>query len=141
MSKFLKLLFLLFVLLVILYVGAPIQPYAKMSKVHNIGLFAEKDYHKGDIILHDVFPGKDDNEILFNPIKKDIFQKFISYEGTLINHCSVNFNSDMVSKNHKKYKVIATKTILKDQEIFANYDNINKKYPFIAKALEGYKVC
>ena len=96
---------------------------------------------KGDIIIENVFPGKDDDEVLFNPISRDLFKKYISYEGTLINHCSVNYNSDIKSNGNKIYTVIAIKDIPKDTEIVVNYDVLHKKYPFIAGSKEGYKLC
>ena len=141
MKRIHKLLLLLLLLIVIFYIYSPRKPYPANSNIHNTGLFTPQDYKKGDIIIENVFPGKDDDEVLFNPISRDLFKKYISYEGTLINHCSVNYNSDIKSNGNKIYTVIAIKDIPKDTEIVVNYDVLHKKYPFIAGSKEGYKLC
>ena len=141
MNKFIKLFGLLLFIIFILYFIAPKKPYIKKSKINGNGLFAPKDYKKGDIILSNLFPNKDDNTSLFNPIEKKIFYYYISEEGKHVNHCSVNYNTDIVSKDHKIYKLVAVKDIKKDEELTNNYDLINKKFPFIGRSKEGYQTC
>lgn len=141
MNRFHKLILLLILLFVLFYFFSPKKPYPSPSKIHNTGLFAPQNYKKGDVIIENVFPGKDDDVVLFNPISAELFKKYISYEGTLINHCSVNYNSDIKSKGNKIYTVHAIKDIPKDTEIIVNYDVLHKKYPFIAGSKEGYKIC
>ena len=51
-----------------------------------------------------------------------------------INHCNRMVNSIVVSKDKKLYQLKAIKNIKKDEEITANYNDINKKFPFIEKA-------
>ena len=72
---------------------------------------------------------------------KEVFQNFISNEAKYINHCSINYNTDVTSKDHKIYKLIANQNINKGDELTTNYDNINKKFPFISSSKEGYKTC
>ena len=141
MNKFVKLFALLLFVIFILHFIAPKKPYIKKSKIHGDGLFAPKDYKKGDIIIENLFPKKDDNVSIFNPIEKKIFDYYIINEGKFINHCSVNYNTDLVSKDHKLYQFIADKDIQKDEELFLNYDLLNKKFPFIARSKEGYQTC
>ena len=129
------------IILFALYLLSPSKPYEAQSKIHNRGLFADKEYQKGDIILDNVFPNKNNNEKLFNRVPTHKFKKYISHEGTLINHCTINYNTDLISKDHKIYKLIARKQIQKDQELTANYDIIHKNYPFIAKSKQTYRNC
>ena len=79
--------------------------------------------------------------LFLTQLKKKIFYYYISEEGKHINHCSVNYNTDIVSKDHKIYKLVAVKDIKKDEELTNNYDLINKKFPFIGRSKEGYQTC
>ncbi len=141
MNKFTKLFSFLALILFILYFIAPKKPYIKKSNVHGDGLFSPQDYKNGDVIISNIFPNKDEDTILFNPIEKEVFQNFISNEAKYINHCSINYNTDVTSKDHKIYKLIANQNINKGDELTTNYDNINKKFPFISSSKEGYKTC
>lgn len=117
------------------------KTYISYSKIHGNGLFASKDFKKGEIIIDDLFKNKPKNEILYEPISYNKFQNYINVEGRYINHCSKNMNSTMISKDKKLYQLKATKNIKKDEEITANYNNINKKFPFIGKSKEDYLKC
>ena len=117
------------------------KTYISYSKIHGDGLFASKDFKKGDIIIDDLFKNKPKNEILYGPISYNKFQNYINVEGRYINHCSKSINSTMISKDKKLYQLKATKNIKKDEEITANYNSINKKFPFIAKSKEDYLKC
>ena len=141
MNKFVKLFALLLFVIFTLHFIAPKKPYIKKSKINGNGLFSPKDYKKGDIIISNLFPKKDDNVSIFNPIETKIFNYYIINEGKYINHCSVNYNTDIVSKDHKRYQLIAIKDIKKDEELTNNYDLINKKFPFIGRSNEGYQTC
>ena len=79
--------------------------------------------------------------MLFNPIGKIKFQEYIIEEGKLINHCSVSKNIDIQTNNYRSFPVIAIKDIQKHDELFADYNIINKHYPFIAPALPSYVKC
>lgn len=117
------------------------KTYISHSKINGNGLFASKEFKKGDILIDDLFKNKPKNEKLYDPIPYDKFQKYINVEGRYINHCNKQINSKVVSKDNKLYKLIATKNIQKDDEITANYNKINKNFPFIAKAEKGYLKC
>mgnify|MGYP001182841524 CR=1 FL=1 len=117
------------------------KTYISHSKIHGNGLFASKNYKKGDILIDDLFKNKPKNEKLYNPISYDKFQKYINIEGRYINHCNKQINSEVVSKDKKLYKLIATKNIKKDDEITADYNKINKKFQFIAKEEKNYVQC
>lgn len=117
------------------------KTYISHSKINGKGLFASKGFKKGDIIIENLFKNKPKNEVLYNPISYDNFQKYITIEGKYINHCNKQINSKVVSKDNKLYKLIATKNIQKDDEITANYNQINKRFPFIAKEEKGYVKC
>ena len=47
------------------------------AKIHGDGLFAGKNYKKGDVIYKDVFPYKGKDDILFNPVSREKFHKYI----------------------------------------------------------------
>ncbi len=141
MNRFIKLFSFFILMLLILFFVVPKKPYIKKSRINKDGLFAPKDYQKGEIILSNVFPNKGNDVTLFNPIETNIFERFISNEAKYINHCSVNYNSDMISDDHKIYKLIAERNINKDNEITVNYDKVSKKFPFISGSKEGYEIC
>lgn len=107
----------------------------KKSKIHNLGLFANKDFKKNDIMIKDLFPYVKGNKT----IKKN-FDEVIIKEGKYINHCQKSANSDVRFRN-KKYYLICIKDIKKDEEIYADYDIINHKFSFIAPSKKYYKSC
>tara|TARA_B100000902_G_scaffold396632_1_gene458194 strand:+ start:88 stop:516 length:429 start_codon:yes stop_codon:yes gene_type:complete len=139
--KFLRIIFLLFILILVWEYINPKKTYIKQSNINGNGLFANKNFKIGDIILYDVFSNKPSNVMIFNPIQKGVFNKYISIEGKHVNHCSRYFNSDIHTEDHRLYQLIATQNIKKGDEITANYDIINNKYPFIGKSLPHYKSC
>jgi hypothetical protein len=117
------------------------KTYISHSKIEGNGLFASKDFKKGSIIIYDLFKNKPKDEKLYDPISTEKFQKYINVEGRYINHCNKKINSKVVSKDNKLYQLKATKNIKKNEEITANYNQINKKYPFIAKSETNYVKC
>ena len=82
MKKITRLLLLLTLVLIGMYFLLQGKPYISRSKIHGSGLFDGKDYKKGDIIFEDLFPYKEKDEILFNPIGKEKFNKYILLFGT-----------------------------------------------------------
>ena len=56
MKKFTRILICLFIIILMMYFFLPNRPYVSRSKVHGNGLFAGKNYKKGDIIFDDLFP-------------------------------------------------------------------------------------
>jgi hypothetical protein len=140
-NNFIKILFLTFIGIFIYEYIIKKNTYVKTSKIEGVGLFAHKNFKKGDVVLCEIFPNKPENKILFNPISSYDFNKYISYEGKNINHCSNNFNTDIYINNYKEFKLIAIKDIKTDEEIIANYDIIHKKLPFIAPSKPTYKQC
>tara|TARA_X000000950_G_C13541749_1_gene507876 strand:+ start:160 stop:591 length:432 start_codon:yes stop_codon:yes gene_type:complete len=117
------------------------KTYISQSNINGNGLFASKDFKKGDIIIDNLFKNKPKDEVLYNPISYVKFQNYINVEGRYINHCNKNINSIVVSKDKKLYQLKAIKNIKKDEEITANYNDINKKFPFIEKAKKNYLKC
>ena len=115
--------------------------YISRSNIHGNGLFASKEFKKGDILIDDLFKNKSKNEKLYDPISYEKFENYITIDGRYINHCTKQSNSTVISKDKKLYKLIATKNIKKNNEITANYNHINKKYPFIAKEEKNYAKC
>jgi hypothetical protein len=115
--------------------------YIANSPIHAKGLFSNKTFYKNDIILDDIFPNKPKDRALYKPITKDEFYNYISLEGTTINHCIKDTNSDVVTDDYKIYKLVATKDILPNQEIKSDYNKVNKRYPFIASAGKDFKEC
>ena len=117
------------------------KTYIKKSKINGDGLYSNIYFKKNEIILDNLFPNKDSDELLYDIINKDKFNKYISEEGTKINHCSKKFNSKVYTNDYKIYKLVATKDIKKNTEITCNYDITNKKYPFIDNSKSWYKKC
>ena len=141
MKKFTRLLICLFIILLMMYFFLPNRPYVSRSKVHGNGLFAGKNYKKGDIIFDDLFPYREKDQMLFNPIEKKKFQEYILKEGMYINHCSVNRNIDIKTNNYRAFPVIAMEDIQKHEELFVDYNILHKHYPFIAPSLPSYVKC
>jgi len=115
--------------------------YIANSPIHAKGLFSNKTFHKNDIILDDIFPNKPKDVVLYKPITNDEFSNYISLEGTKINHCTKDTNSDVITDDYKTYQLVATKDILLNQEIKCDYNKVNKRYPFIASAGKNFKEC
>ena len=141
MKPFSRIIICLVIILLLIYFFLPNKPYISRSNVHGNGLFAGRNYKKGEVIFDDLFPYKEKDEMLFNPIEKVKFQEYILEEGKFINHCSVNKNIDIQTNNYKSFPVIAMKDIQKHDELFADYNILNKHYPFIAPALPSYVKC
>jgi|TARA_B110000495_G_C22794018_1_gene464021 hypothetical protein len=115
--------------------------YISSSGINGQGLFTNQTFHKGEIILDNIFPHKDLNERLYEPIHAELFNRYISKEGSKINHCSKSYNSQVYTDDYKKYQLIATKDISKNIEITSNYDNVHKMFPFIAGSHKNYNLC
>ena len=113
MNPFSRLIICLVIILLLIYFFLPNKPYISRSKIHGNGLFAGRNYKKGEVIFDDLFPYKEKDEMLFNPVGKVKFQEYIIEEGKLINHCSVNKNIDIQTNNYKSFPVIAMKDIQK----------------------------
>tara|TARA_B100001248_G_scaffold199970_1_gene154248 strand:- start:813 stop:1232 length:420 start_codon:yes stop_codon:yes gene_type:complete len=133
-----SILFLLF--LIFLFINFSKSYYIKKSDVDGLGLFSNKDYKKNDIIINDLFPYNNKRNIIKKISGKD-FNDFIIHEGKYVNHCSRRYNTDIITDDNIYFKLIATKDISKDKEITANYDLINRKFPFIAKSQKHFKKC
>ena len=115
--------------------------YISSSGINGQGLFTNQTFHKGEIILDNIFPQKDLNERLYEPIHAELFNRYISKEGSKINHCSKSYNSQVYTDDYKKYQLIATKDISKNIEITSNYDNVHKMFPFIDASHKNYNLC
>jgi hypothetical protein len=131
---------LLFVLL-FLYLFTSDKPYVGKSNIQGKGLFAGKNYIKGDTIIVNLFPHKEEHIELYDVIPNNKFYDYILYEGRYINHCSTNKNVDVVSKDHKIFSLIAIKDINKHDEIYSDYKNVNKQFPFIRSVAHDFVDC
>ena len=134
-----RILLVVVVILVCLYLSNKV--YISSSTINGQGLFAAQDFKKGDVILDNIFPHKDTNEVLYDSINEELFNRYISKEGIKINHCSESYNSYVHTNDNKIYQLLSKKDIPKNTEITANYDITNKKYPFIDTSKEAYKKC
>ena len=141
MQKFTRVILLLVMVVIGMYLFLPKKPYISSSKVDGQGLFAGKNYKKNEVIFENIFPYKDVSLMLFNPITKDKFQSYILHEAKYINHCSRNRNVDIVSTDYRVFKLVATRDIKKNEELFGNYNLLNKHFPFIAPARPNYIEC
>tara|TARA_B110000495_G_C22502059_1_gene308015 strand:+ start:33 stop:458 length:426 start_codon:yes stop_codon:yes gene_type:complete len=141
MQKSTRLIILLIMVLAGMYLFLPKEPYISRSKIHGKGLFAGKSYKKNDVIYENIFPYKNNSTMLFNPISKESFDKYIINEGHYINHCSLNKNTDIISPDYKIFKVIASRDINKHEELYLDYNLLNKHFPFIAPAMPNYVGC
>ena len=111
------------------------------SVIHGNGVFANRDFEKGEIILHDIFPHKPKGVRFYDNVSLDMFNKSLSIEGKYINHCSKNYNADVISDDYQIYKLISTKKIKEGTEITANYNRVNRNYPFIGRSGVKYVSC
>tara|TARA_B100001123_G_scaffold89128_1_gene102453 strand:- start:46 stop:498 length:453 start_codon:yes stop_codon:yes gene_type:complete len=111
------------------------------SPIHGNGVFADRDFEKGEIILHDIFPNKPKGVRFYDNVSLDMFNKSLSIEGKYINHCSKNYNADVISDDYQIYKLISTKKIKEGTEITANYNRVNRNYPFIGRSGVKYVSC
>lgn len=141
MQKFTRVILLLVMVVIGMYLFLPKKPYISSSKIDGQGLFAGKKFKKNEVIFENIFPYKDVSLMLFNPIKKDKFQSYILHEAKYINHCSRNKNVDIISTDYRVFKLIATRDIKKNEELFGNYNLLNKHFPFIAPARPNYVEC
>ena len=141
MKKFSKVLCYLFLVIIMIHFLLPEKPYIKTSKIHGDGLFAGKNYKKGDVIFENIFPYKDKNEILFNPITSEKFNRYILNELKYLNHCSVNRNVKVTSDDYKRLYLVAIKDIKKHEELYDDYNEINKFFPFIRAASPSFVKC
>ena len=141
MKRFTKILLILVIVIVGVYFFLPNKPYIGRSNVHGNGLFAGKNYQKGDIIFEDLFPYYEKDKILFNPIQTKNFNKYILEEGKFINHCSLRKNTDIITNDYKTFPLVAIENIKKHDELTSDYDVIHKHYPFIAPSKPSYKRC
>ena len=111
------------------------------STIHGNGVFANRDFEKGEIIVHDIFPHKPKGVRFYDNVSLDMFNKSIGIEGKNVNHCSKNFNSDLVTNDYQIYKLIAIKKIKEGTEITADYNRVHVNYPFIRKPSKQFISC
>ena len=53
------------------------KTYIKKSKINGDGLYSNIYFKKNEIILDNLFPNKDSDELLYDIINKDKFNKYI----------------------------------------------------------------
>lgn len=117
------------------------RTYVGVSQIQGEGLFANQSFKRGDVILEDIFPHRHPDQVLYDSLPPTTFSNIISYEGSKINHCGRRYNSDVTTTDYHKLQLVAIKDISPDQEITANYDRVNQKFPFIAKSSTSYATC
>ncbi len=112
----------------------------KNSPIQGKGVFAKDNIAKGKIIVTDLFPHKPEGIIMSRSMGAKLFNQSICRVGKFFNHCSMSANCDVIEVNGV-HKMIATRNIKKGEEITANYNIINNKFPFIEKAFPHYTKC
>tara|TARA_Y100000590_G_scaffold331988_1_gene377406 strand:- start:3074 stop:3499 length:426 start_codon:yes stop_codon:yes gene_type:complete len=141
MNRFSKLFSCLLLLLFIVCYFKDTNPYIKKSNIDGNGLFAGKNYKKGDIIYNNLFPYKNIHEMIYNPIPIEQFNKYILKEGKYINHCRHNKNVSIETDDYKIFPLIAVKDIKKHDELYGDYNKIHNRLPFIKSADPNFIQC
>jgi hypothetical protein len=134
MREFIRLLLVYSLIILLMCIYLPKEPYISFSNIDGQGVFSGRNYKENDIIYENIFPYKDNSVILFNPISTNSFNNYIKKEAKYLNHCGTRKNIDIITHDYRNFTVIATKDIKKNEELLADYNDINKKYPFIAPA-------
>ena len=112
----------------------------KNSPIQGKGVFAKDNIAKGKIIVNDLFPHRPEGITMSRSMGAKLFNQSICHVGKFFNHCSMSANCDVIEVNGV-HKMIATRNIKKGEEITANYNIINNKFPFIEKAFPHYTKC
>lgn len=113
----------------------------KNSPIQGKGVFAKDNIAKGKIIVNDLFPHRPEGITMSRSMGAKLFNQSICHVGKFFNHCSMSANCDVIFDENGVHKMIATRNIKKGEEITANYNIINKKFPFIQKAFPQYTKC
>ncbi len=90
------------------------------------GVFARKRINEGDVIIANIFNGK-------NPISLGNQMFKIDKYMSMFNHCSKLDNATII-KVGDYYDLVAIKPIMTGDEITANYNKVNKEFNFIKSA-------
>jgi hypothetical protein len=90
--------------------------YLNTSDIEGQGLFANRDYKEGDVIELAMYPGGKDE------YNNDIYN--LTTAARYTNH-QFNSNSKIV-KEGDNYNLVASKPILEDDEITANYAEVTR---------------
>lgn len=96
------------------------------SKINGKGVFARKRINEGDVIIANIFNGK-------NPISLGNQMFKIDKYMSMFNHCSKLDNATII-KVGDYYDLVAIKPIMTGDEITANYNKVNKEFNFIKYA-------
>ena len=127
--------FILFLLVYLIYRLCSRDEFViRDSKIQGKGLFTKRSYKRGEILIPNLFPYKDSERILRGANDAPDFNQVIMNEGLYINHCFKNINATLITKDYKTFPLIALKNIQKNEEIRVNYDDVNKRIPFIASS-------
>lgn len=99
--------------------------YIAPSKIQGVGLFAGRNFSKGDIIC-----------LVFDLMQYDKRDpnSFITREGRKVNH-QLKSNSITATKDGTQWYLVAERPIRRGEEITANYHNTPS---FIKKDTRGY---
>ena len=135
MNKNLFIAFILFLLVYLIYrLCSQDEFIIRDSKIQGKGLFTTRSYKRGEVLIPNLFPYKDSQRILHGAHDVPDFNQVIMNEGLYINHCFKNINATLITKDYKTFPLIALKNIQKNEEIIVNYDDVNKRIPFIASS-------
>jgi len=115
--------------------------YISSSTIQGQGLFANRSFSEGDLILVNLFPHKDPDEVLYKPVTKEKFMYYMGDKTSRLNHCSNQDNAQVITSDNKIYQLVSTQDISRGSEITVNYDKTNKEYPFIGGANNKYIKC
>lgn len=103
----------------------------KPSSVHGLGVFANKNIEKNEIIHRSI-------HMLKHPSSSQHLFKITPEFGVYLNHSSLKDNTELIKLNDGDYYIIATKFIPYNTEILINYDGKNLP-PFIDGSKLHYK--
>ena len=116
--------------------------YIKKSKIPNAewGVFAGKNFKKGDIVEKNIFIEESRNMLRNNVLNSYYFRhpKIINYyiftfgNISIMNHSALYSNADAYHFDYgtRIQTCYATKDVNKDEEIFINYGNSYNSYNF-----------
>ena len=83
-----QLLVILLLILVLLWMNrstnrstdSEVDVLVQPSPIQGDGLFANRRFVRGELILSNLFPGKDEDELLYDPIPDELFYDYMGYE-------------------------------------------------------------
>ena len=126
--RLINLLVLIILFIFCCYMSTSKKYIIKKSKINGVGIFANKNIKKNELI---------DLAFTFYINDNNLKDADLTLFGSKINHCSINDNSYLKNINNKYY-IYAKRNISKGEEITSNYNNTPE---IIEKPDKSYKKC